>query len=242
MTPPTPLGSGEDPHATTCLACGAARSVGHLPTCPASQPDTADLLVETLGPDSRRTWLVSGLKFNLTPARRTRFAAQMPKLLWLPVIEATTLPFSLGALVNEIVPQMGIANGLAAVGYNASATVAGTDCGCTDLWRCRCDFPYHPFRYADPDLWPDYQLVAFKVRYHSSWSVMWLLDIGIGAVWVADDVTTTPPVPRPITRRCYLGACASCPGQGRATTDVTFRRCACPCHDGTQRADQPQAL
>ena len=237
MTTPTPLGSGDDPFATTCLACGAQRSIGHLPTCPASQPDTADLLVEELGPDSRRTWLVSGSKFNLTHARRARFAAQMPNLLWFPLIEATTLPFSLGALVNRIVPRIG--NALAAVGYSASATVAATDCGCTDVWRCRCDFPYHPFRYADPDCWPDYGLVAFKVRYHSSWSVMWLLDIGTAAVWVAHDVTTTPPVPKPITRRCYLGACATCPGHGRASTDITSRRCACSCHHTGRNGVEP---
>ena len=57
---------------------------------------------------------------GLTDAdRRHRFAAQIPELHWIRLVGKTSLPFSVGALVNEIVPRMGIANGLAAVGYSA---------------------------------------------------------------------------------------------------------------------------
>jgi hypothetical protein len=180
---------GTDHTATTCLACGANPQVGHLPVYPANNPDATDLLVETLTPDTRRTWLISGLKHNLTPARRHRFATQIPELHWVRLVGKTGLPFSVGALVNEIVSRMGIANGLAAVGYSAMGSVPVPDCGCTDVWRCRCDFDTHPFRHADADLWPQYGLIGFKVRYQTNWSLMWLLDTGVAAVLVAEDLT-----------------------------------------------------
>jgi hypothetical protein len=221
---------GTDHTATTCLACGASPQVGHLPVCPANDPDATDLLVETLTPDTRRTWLISGLKHNLTPARRQRFAAQIPELHWVRLVGKTSLPFSVGALVNEIVPRTGIANGLAAVGYSAMGSVPVPDCGCTDVWRCRCDFDAHPFRYADADLWPQYGLIGFKVRYQTSWSLMWLLDTGVAAVWVAEDLTPTAPVPTPITRRCYLEWCDTCAGQARPAPDADPAPCACHCH------------
>jgi hypothetical protein len=174
--------------------------------------------------------LISGLKHNLTPARRQRLRARIPELRWVRPVDKPSLPFSLGALVNEIVPQMGITEGLSAIGYNALASVPVTDCGCTDVWRCRCDFDTHPFRNADADLWPDYALIGFKVRYRTGWSLMWLLDTGLGAVWVAEDFTTTPAVPTSITRRCYLDWCDTCPGHATPALDAEPTRCACRCH------------
>jgi hypothetical protein len=221
---------GTDHTATTCLACGADRQVGHDAACPANHPDATDLLVETLTPDTRRTWLISGLKHNLTPARRHRFSTRIPELHWVRPVDKPSLPFSVGALVNAIVPQMGITERLSAIGYHALASVPVTDCGCTDVWRCRCDFDTHPFRNAHPDLWPEYALIGFKVRYRTGWSLMWLLDTGVGAVWVAEDLTTTPAVPTPITRRCYLDWCDTCPGYATPTPDTELSRCACGCH------------
>jgi hypothetical protein len=219
-----------DHAATTCLACGANPEVGHQPDCPAAVPDATDLLVETIAPHTQRTWLVSGAKYNLTPDRRQRFAAQMPKLTWVRPVDKPKLPFSTGALVNEIVPLMGIAAGLAAIGYSATATVAVTDCGCADIWRCRCDFPGHPFRNAPPDLWPEYGLVGFTVRYRHSWSLMWLLDVGVGAVWVVEDTITVALAPLSLTRRCLLGWCDTCTGHARSAAAADRAACACPCH------------
>jgi hypothetical protein len=87
-----------------------------------------------------------------------------------------------------------------------------------------------PFRHADADLWPPYGLIGFKVRYQTSWSLMWLLDTGVAAVWVAEDPTPTAPVPTPITRRCYLEWCDTCPDQARPAPDADPAPCACHCH------------
>jgi hypothetical protein len=227
---PALLDEGTDHTATTCLACGATRAIGHLPICPANHADATDLLVETLRTDSSRTWLIAGLKHNLTPARRRRFADQIPQLHWVRPVDQPSLPFSTGALINEIVPQMGIGQHVAAIGYNPLATVPVTDCGCTDVWRCRCDFDGHRFRFADADLWPDYSVLGLKVRYQTSWSHMWLLDNGLGAIWVAEDSTTVAAATSPITRRCYLRWCDTCPGQATAAPDAQPAPCTCTCH------------
>jgi hypothetical protein len=180
---------GVDHTATTCLACHAPAHVGHYPICPASRPDATDLLVEHIAPDTTRTWLVSGLRHNLTPARRDRVHTQMGTMSWVRIVDTPSLPFSLGHLVNDVVAQMGLSRRVAALGYHPLAAVEVPDCACTDLWRCRCDFDTHPFRDAHPDFWPSFPLFALKVRYRSDWSLLWMLDNGTGAVWIAEDET-----------------------------------------------------
>ena len=72
---PAPYDPGTDHTATTCLACGAQQ---HLQSCPATNIDATDLLVEQTDAGTVRTWMVSGIRHNLTPARRARYTAQIP--------------------------------------------------------------------------------------------------------------------------------------------------------------------
>ncbi len=228
---------GTDHTATTCLACGAEPQIGHLPRCPALRPDATELLVESLSADTNRTWMLSGLRYNLTPARRRRFATKIPSLRWVRPVDKPRLPASTSLLLNEILPKLGFERHVAAVGVNAAATVRVADCPCTDPWRCRCDFPDHPFRFAHPDLWCDFGLLGLKVRFQTGWSWLWLLDNGMGAIFVAEDFTAAAPPTYPITRRCYLGWCDTCPGQVKTAPDAEMA-CTCPCHrDG--RAAEP---
>jgi hypothetical protein len=74
------LDDSSDPAATFCLACAAP--TGHLPHCPANDPQATTLLVEQLPGELTRSWMVSGLRHNLTPARRARYTAQMANLHW----------------------------------------------------------------------------------------------------------------------------------------------------------------
>jgi hypothetical protein len=207
--------NSRDHTAKHCLACAAP--TGHAPHCPAANPDATTLLVEQLPGDLTRTWMVSGSRYTLTPARRARYVAQMSNMRWVRRSPGLQLPMSVGLLVNAVLDQWGIGRHVAEIGYGL-ASVPGTDCGCPDAWRCRCDFPDHPFRHAHPDLWPDYSLLAFKVRGQSSWLRFWLLDIGTGAVYIAEDHTPLPPTPRPISRACFIDWCDTCPGTAPTNT------------------------
>jgi hypothetical protein len=223
LSTPTP-----DPRSKTCLACGADQAAGHLPDCVAVTPGATALLIEHLDPDITRTWTVSGVKHNLTPQRRRAFANQLPRLQWARPIDKPQLPMSTGLLLNEIMPQMPFAPFIAEIGYGG-ATVETADCGCTDVWRCRCDFDGHPFRvHRDPDFWPLLSVAAVKIRWRDMWSTMWLLDIGTGAVVVAIDETPAPAVPHPVSRRCFVGWCDVCPGNTASPTRSTA--CVCECH------------
>ncbi|MDT5026436.1 MAG: hypothetical protein QOE61_2862 [Micromonosporaceae bacterium] len=228
MTTTTPAHPG-DHTAVTCLACGALSRIGHLTECPAADPNATGIHTETLTDGTERIWTVVGARYTLTPARRQAIADCMPGMRWVRPIDRPNLSFHTGALVNEVVPQLGIANRLASIGVNELATVAVPDCGCADPWRCRCDFPDHPFRNADPDLWPEYGLLGLKVRYSNGWTHVWLLDTGTAAVVVATDFTAAPAVEH-VTKACWLGWCDRCPGTVRPPTsggDPTPCRCSC---------------
>jgi len=213
---------------TTCLICGAA--TGHLPTCAASNPDATNHLTETLPDGTTRTWTVAGIRYTATEARRQAITALMPTMTWVHTIDQPSLPFSTGALVNEIVPQLGIGRRLARIGYHPLATLRVPDCGCTDLWRCRCDVDDHPHAHAHPDLWADYPLLALVLRWSHGWGHLWLLDIGTGAVVIADDYITAP-IPAGATKACAMGWCHRCPGSIRPAPGQTHRPpCGCSCH------------
>jgi hypothetical protein len=212
---------------STCLACGAA--TGHRGDCPAVNPAADGLLAETLADGTVRTWTVVGARYTLTAARRARITAWLPRLEWVRPVDKPRLSFYTGMFVREVVTQLDLAGRLSAIGVNELATVAVPDCGCGDLWRCRCDFPDHPFRGAHPDRWPDYGLVGLKVRYTDGWSRLWLLDTGTGGVIVASDFTADP-APAGISKACWLGWCDHCGGSVRPRASGQPRTpCACPC-------------
>lgn len=214
-----------------CLACDAV--AGHRADCPATTPGADGLLTETLVDGTRRTWTIVGARYTLTPARRDRITACIPQLEWVRPVDKPSMSFHTGMFVREIVPQLGIADRLSAIGVHALATVPVPDCGCVDLWRCRCDFPAHPFRHAHPDLWPEYGLVGLKVRYGDGWSHVWLLDTGTAGVVVACDFIADP-APRGISKACWLGWCDHCTGSLRPRDpQQVAKSCSCPCHTVT---------
>jgi hypothetical protein len=219
------LDDSSDHRATQCLACAAP--TGHAEYCPAANPQATSLLVEE-GPENlTRTWMVSGARYTLTPARRARYVTQMGNMRWVRRQPGLKLPMSPGLLANAVLDEWGIGRHVAEIGYGLGS-VPGTDCGCPDLWRCRCDFPDHSFRTAPADFWPDYSLLAFKVRGQSSWLRLWLLDVGVGAVYIAEDHTPLPATPRPISRDCFLDWCDTCPATVTTTTGPGV--CQCPHH------------
>ncbi|MEV0453719.1 hypothetical protein [Catellatospora methionotrophica] len=155
----------------------------------------------------------------------------MRDMTWVRFTKDLKLPMSVGLLVKAVLAQMRIARHVSAIGYGMG-TVPAADCNCTDLWRCRCDFPDHPFRAAPSDFWPDYPLLAFKVRGTASWLRLWLLDTGAGAVLVAEDTHPLPPTPRPITRACFMDWCDTCTGRIASTSGASD---SCRCTHHTQR-------
>lgn len=212
----TDLITPADWRATSCLVC-QAESGGHTPTCPTVVPDAVDLLVEDL-PDGAgtRTWTMSGLKYNATAARRAQFVAAGPahlaELAWHHAIDHDSVPFSIGHLINAIVPQMGIGKWLARYAFSPTGTVRVADCPCDEVARCRCDFPGHPFGHAEPDFWPDFAPLVLRLRQPTGWWDWWLLDTGTGAVVVCQDDITNDPAPAQSTKACVMGWCHHCPG------------------------------
>lgn len=231
MTTTTTTDLFTDWRAGTCLLCQAES--GHTPTCPSVVPDAVDLLVEDLPGGGKRTWTMSGLKYNATPDRRARFVAAGPahygELRWHHTIDGDSLPFSMGALINEIVPQMGIGRWLARYAFSPLGVVRVADCNCNDVTRDRCDFPGHPFGNAEPDFWPDYAPLVLRMRQPAGWWDWWMLDTGMNAVVVCQDDYTNDPAPCEATKACVMGWCHHCPGTMKPREGETARR---PCqHD-----------
>ncbi len=219
---------------STCLICAAPS--GHQADCPSSDPRATSYLTETLPDGTERTWTVAGIRYTATATRRQAVTALMPAMTWIHTIDKPSLPFSAGALVNEIVPKLGVGRRLARIGHHPLATLRAPDCGCTDPWRCRCDFADHPHAHADPDLWADYTMLALALRWSDGWGHLWLLDVGTGAVVIAEDYLTAP-VPAGATTACAMGWCHRCPGSTRPAPGETRRRpCGCPCHTASAGA------
>jgi hypothetical protein len=215
----------------TCLLCGATPEVGHQPACPASDPNATGYLTEHLPDGTQRTWTMAGLRYTATPARRAALTAAMAQMMWVPAGRQVNLPFMTGALIQEVVPQLGIGRWLAQIGYHPLATIRVPDCGCSDPLRCRCDFPDHPHAQAHPDLWADYAVLALRCRRPQGWLDWWLLDIGIGAVVIADDDRTGDPIPADASHNCQMGWCDLCDGTRRLRgTPPCTGACTHACH------------
>ncbi len=228
---PALLDPGTDHTATTCLACGATRQIGHLPICPASHPDATDLLVETLS---------TGHPPHLADLRPEAQPHPGPP----PPVRRADPATALGPARRQAEPAVlrrragqrdRAADGHRPTGWPRSGTAPGAACPSRTAAAPTCGAAAAtstPTRSATPTrtCGREYSLLGFKVRYQTSWSLMWLLDTGLAAVWVAEDLTTTAPAPTPITRRCYLDWCDTCPGQARAAPDAEPAPCACPCH------------
>jgi hypothetical protein len=140
------------------------------------------------------------------------------------------LPFSFGLLIKEIVPELGVARWLARFGYHPLATITVPDCGCTDALRCRCDFDGHPHAHAEPDLWADYALFVLRLRRPDGWLDWWMLDIGTGAVLLAEDDIHNDPIPANASRRCQMGWCDLCDGTRTTLGDPVPQPCTHACH------------
>ena len=218
---------------TSCLLCGAPPALGHHPHCPASNPQSTEYLTQNLPDGTVRSWTMAGVRYTATPARRAAITALMPTMVWRRAGRTVSLPFSPGLLIQEIVPRMGVARWLAQIGYNPLASIRVPDCGCTDPLRCRCDFQGHPHQRADPDLWADYSLLALRLRRRLGWWDLWLLDIGTGAVVLAEDDSANDPVPAQASHSCQMGWCDLCDGTRRAASPPTTLVCTHTCHVAT---------
>ena len=64
-------------------------------------------------------------------------------------------------------------------------------------------------------------------RWFLSW---WLLDIGTGAVLVAEDDRGNDPVPANASRNCQMGWCDLCDGTRHASDTPTAPPCTHHCH------------
>jgi hypothetical protein len=214
---------------TTCLLCGAA--AGHTPTCPAGIADASDFLTEAL-PDGAgtRTWVLAGLRFNATPARRAAFTTEALDLAgglrWHHAVDNDRVPASWGWLLEAIVPQLGIGRYLARYAFAPLGILTVPDCGCTDYTRCRHDFPDHPFRNEPADFWPGFAPFVLRLRQSTGWWDWWMVDTGMGAVAVCMDDITNDPQPVGVTRACAMGWCHKCPGSSAPRIGETLRR---PC-------------
>jgi len=214
---------------TSCLLCGAPPG-GHHADCPGADPDAVDYLTEELPDGTTRSWTMAGVRYTATPARRAAITALMPTMDWYQAGRVVSLPFMLGALLKEIVPKMGIARWLARFGFHLTTTVRVPDCGCTDALRCRCDFDAHPHANAHPDLWADYSLLVLRLRRPEGWLDLWLLDIGVGAVVIAEDDSHNDPIPTGASHDCVMGWCDQCTGTVPTRDGATPAVCAHTCH------------
>ncbi len=215
---------------TSCLLCGAPPVLGHHPGCAGTDPHATSYLTEELPGGGIRSWTMAGVRYTATAARRTAITALMPTMVWYQAGRTVRLPFSFGLLITEVVPKLGVARWLAQVGQHPTATVRVPDCRCTDTLRCRCDFDGHPHAGADPDLWADYGLWALRLRRPLGWWDLWLLDIGTGAVVIADEDRVNDPVPAQASRSCQMGWCDRCDGTRRAGTPSAALACTHTCH------------
>ncbi len=152
---------------------------------------------------------------------------------WHQAGRKVSLPFSVGLLIKEIVPQLGVQRWLAAFGFHPLATIEVPDCGCTDPLRCRCDFPGHPHASGPPDLWADYALLVLRLRRPQGWLDLWLLDIGTGAVVIAEDDIGDDPVPTHASIDCQMGWCDLCDGTRSAGQAPVTQPCTHSCHGAT---------
>ena len=159
----------------------------------------------------------------------------MPHMQWQQAGRKVSLPFSVGLLIKEIVPKLGVQRWLAAFGYHPLATIRVPDCGCTDPLRCRCDFPGHPHGHAAPDLWADYALLVLRLRRPQGWLDLWLLDIGVGAVVIAEDDIAGDPIPTDASIACQMGWCDLCDGTRHAGDTPTAVHPPLPHRDRGQR-------
>jgi len=226
---------------TSCLLCGAPPQVGHHPDCTSTDPQATEYLTEHLPDGTVRSWTMAGVRYTATPARRTAITALMPTMVWHQAGRVVTLPFSVGLLIKEIVPQLGVARWLAQIGYHPLATIRVPDCGCPDPLRCRCDFDGHPHADAPPDLWADYPLLALRMRRPLGWLDWWLLDIGTGAVLIAEDDRDNDPIPADTSRSCQMGWCDLCDGTRPVGKPPTAQACTHTCHAATTANDRPAA-
>ncbi len=215
---------------TGCLLCGAPPAVGHHANCPGADPDAVDYLTEHLPGAITRCWTMAGVRYTATEARRAAITALMPTMQWYQAGRTVSLPFSIGLLIKEIVPKLGVQRWLAAFGFHPLATIAVPDCGCTDPLRCRCDFPGHPHAYAEPDLWADYALLVLRLRRPQGWLDLWLLDIGTGAVVIVEDDIGNDPIPTDASIDCQMGWCDLCDGTYHTGDPDTAQPCTHRCH------------
>lgn len=229
--------SASDPRpwaATGCLLCNAPPAIGHHLGCAGADPQAVAYLTEELPNDTTRSWTMAGVRYTATPARRAAITALMPTMTWYQAGRKVSLPFSFGLLVKEIVPKLGVARWLAKFGHHPLAAIAVPDCGCTDDLRCRCDFDGHPHARAHPDLWADYGLFVLRLRRPQGWLDLWLLDLGTGAVVIAEDDSRNDPIPADASIDCRMGWCDLCKGT-RHTTDTAQapQPCTHGCHTAT---------
>ncbi len=237
MNPPTVPAWAD----TSCLLCGAPPTVGHHANCPGADPDAVEYLTEELPGATTRSWTMAGVRHSATPARRAAITALMPTMDWYQAGRRVSLPFSVGALIKEIVPQLGVQRWLASFGFHPLATIAVPDCGCTDPLRCRCDFDGHPHAYAEPDLWADHALLVLRLRRPQGWLDLWLLDIGTGAVVIAEDDSRDDPIPTDASFNCQMGWCDLCDGTRRSGEAATPLACTHSCHTATTTAADGQS-
>jgi hypothetical protein len=218
--------------ATGCLLCQAPPAIGHDDSCAGSDPEAIAYLIEELPGAVTRSWTMAGVRYTATPARRAAITKLMPTMTWYQAGRTVNLSFSFGLLVKEIVPQLGVGRWLAKIGHHPLATIAVPDCGCTDPLRCRCDFDGHPHARAHPDLWADYGLFVLRLRRPQGWLDLWMVDIGTGAVVIAEDDIGNDPIPTDASGRCQMGWCDLCDGT-RKTQDGPTQRCTHYCHSAT---------
>lgn len=218
--------------ATGCLLCGAEH--GHDDGCAGANPDAVEYLTEHVDPATTRSWTMAGVRYTATPQRRAAITALMPTMTRYQAGRKVSLPFSVGLLVKEIVPKMGIGRWLANVGYHPAAVIEVPDCSCTDLLRCRCDFDGHPHAHAHPDRWASCGLLVLRLRRPQGWLDLWLLDIGTGAVVIAEDDIGNDPIPTDASNECRMGWCDLCAATTTIPNPASVGACAHRCHTRPQ--------
>jgi hypothetical protein len=115
---------------TSCLLCGAPAATGHHPGCPGADPDAVSYLDEHLPDGTIRSWTMAGARYTAPPARRAAITALMPTMDWYPAAGTTSLPFTIGALLTELVPKLGVGRHLSRFGFHPLATILGLVSGC----------------------------------------------------------------------------------------------------------------
>ncbi|MEJ3741777.1 hypothetical protein WEI85_00545 [Actinomycetes bacterium KLBMP 9797] len=224
---------------TSCLLCGAPPQIGHHAGCAGGDPNAVAFLVEELPPATTRSWTMAGVRYTATPARRAAITAQMPTMTRYQAGRKVSLPFSFGLLIKEIVPKMGIGQWLASFGYHPAAVIEVPDCGCTDHLRCRCDVDGHPHAQAHPDRWASCGLFVLRLRRPRGWLDLWLLDIGTGAVVIAEDDIRNDPIPTDASVECQMGWCDLCTGTRGIPDPPDVGTCAHHCHSAAVPATEP---